>query len=398
MSDSTRTTDSAATTASTRTTATTGQRLHGDLVVDRGVFRLDVTIEVEPGQILAVLGPNGSGKTTLLRTLAGLVALSDGRVASGDQVWDEPAAGVFVPAVDREAGLVFQDYRLFPHLSVLDNVAFAPRARGAGRREARLEATAVLSQLGLSELADRRPGRLSGGQAQRVALARAIASRPRLLLLDEPLSALDARTRLEIRAELRRHLATFPGPTVLVTHDPLEAMVLADRVLVLEGGRAVQSGAPSAVARRPATEYVARLVGLNLYTGAITDRATRRIDLDSGGTLYASGVDSTEDQARVLPFDGTRMLVALSPNAITLHTHQPEHSSARNVWAGQIAGMELLTDRIRIAVDGHPDALVDVTPAAVAELELTAGQRVWLTAKATEVIAYPDPGQHQLIM
>lgn len=382
----------------TRHAGGTSASLRGDLVVDRGDFRLDVHIDVDPGQILAVLGPNGSGKTTLLRTLAGLVALSEGRIAIGGHVWDDPADDVFIPAVDREAGLVFQDYRLFPHLSVLDNVAFASHARGASRREARLKAKEVLSQLTLSDLADRKPGQLSGGQAQRVALARAIASDPRLLLLDEPLAALDARTRLDIRAELRRHLATFPGPTVLVTHDPLEAMVLADRILVLEGGRAVQTGTPAVVARRPATDYVARLVGLNLYAGTMTDGTTRRVELDSGGTLYAAGVDPADSQARTLPFNGTRMLVALSPKAITLHTNQPEHGSARNVWDGRISGMELLTDHIRVAVDGQPDALVDVTPAAVAELELAPGQRVWLSAKATEVTVYPDPGHEQLIM
>jgi len=372
--------------------------LRADVTVDRATFRLDVHVEVEPGQILAVLGPNGSGKTTLLRALAGLMALTAGRIMVGHQIWDAPDAGIFTPAVDRAVGLVFQDYRLFPHLSVLDNVAFSARARGASRARSRTDAAAVLDQLGLAGLSDRRPGVLSGGQAQRVALARALASSPQLLLLDEPLAALDARTRLEIRAELRRHLATFTGPTVLVTHDPLEAMVLADRILVLEGGRAVQEGTPSAVARRPATEYVARLVGLNLYTGTITDRATRRIELDSGGALYAAGHDPSDTDARILPLNGTRMLVALSPTAISLHTHEPDPGSARNVWTGRIAGMELLTDRIRIAVDGQPDALVDITAAAVAELALQPGQRVWLTAKATEVVAYPDPGHAPVIL
>jgi len=385
--------------AGQRHTSTASARaLQADVGIDRGAFRLDVQVEVEPGQILAILGPNGSGKTTLLRALAGLLAVARGRVTVGGQVWDDAGAGIFVPTVDRAVGLVFQDYRLFPHLSVLDNVAFAPRARGATRTAARTKAIAVLHQLGLSDLTDRKPGALSGGQAQRVALARALASDPQLLLLDEPLAALDARTRLEIRAELRRHLATFTGPALLVTHDPLEAMVLADRILVLEGGRAVQEGTPSAVARRPATEYVARLVGLNLYTGTITDRATRRIELDSGGALYAAGHDPSDTDARILPLNGTRMLVALSPTAISLFTHQPDAGSARNVWSGRIAGMELLTDRIRIAVDGQPDALVDITPAAVAELELHAGQRVWLTAKATEVTAYPDPGHSPVIL
>jgi molybdate transport system ATP-binding protein len=367
-------------------------RLEATVGVQRGQFRLQADVQVAPGQVLAVLGPNGAGKSTLLRALAGLLPLSTGRIEIGGDVWDDPATGVFVPAVGRTCGLVFQDYRLFPHLSVRDNVAFPIRARGAGRRRSRQEAAPWVERLGVTELAGRRPAQLSGGQAQRVALARALAGRPRLLLLDEPLAALDARTRLEVRSDLRRHLSGFPGPSLVVTHDPLEALVLADRVLVLEAGRVVQEGPPTAVARRPATEYVARLVGLNLYAGSIADRATHRIDLDDGGTLYAAATGPEQGEALILPFAGTRMLVAVAPTAITLHTHEPDAGSARNRWTGRIAGLELLTDRVRVAVDGYPSASVDVTPAAVADLHLHPGQQVWLTAKATEVTAYPDPG------
>jgi molybdate transport system ATP-binding protein len=367
-------------------------RLEATVGVQRGDFRLQAGVQAAPGLVLAVLGPNGSGKSTLLRALAGLLALSTGRIEIGGDVWDDPATGVFVPAVERECGLVFQDYRLFPHLSVRDNIAFPIRARGAGRRRAREDAEPWLERLGVSEFAARKPAQLSGGQAQRVALARALAGRPRLLLLDEPLAALDARTRLEVRTDLRRHLSGFGGPSLVVTHDPLEALVLADRVIVLEGGRVVQEGPPTAVARRPATEYVARLVGLNLYAGSIGDRASHRIDLDDGGTLYAAGAGPDDGEAVILPFAGTRMLVAVAPTAITLYTREPDASSARNRWTGRIAGLELLTDRVRVAVDGYPSASVDVTPAAVADLDLRPGQRVWLTAKATEVTAYPDPG------
>ena len=361
--------------------------LVAQVAVDRGTFRLQARIEVPAGQVLAVLGPNGAGKTTLLRALAGLLALDRGTISVGDQVWDDAASGGFVPAADRAVGLVFQDYRLFPHLSVLDNVAFAARARGSTRRAARAAAAVRLDRLGLAPLAGQKPAKLSGGQAQRVALARALAGDPRLLLLDEPLAALDARTRLEVRGELRHHLAEFAGPTVLVTHDPLEAMVLADQILVIEGGSVVQQGPPAEVARRPATEYVARLVGLNLYPGSLVQAEGRRIGLDGGGHLIAAG----HDPDQVPSLTGARMLVAVSPTAISIHAREPDPGSARNLWSGRVVGMELLTDRVRVAVEGRPDALVDVTAAAVAALSLQTGQQVWLTAKATEVIAYPQP-------
>ncbi|MGV8964713.1 MAG: ABC transporter ATP-binding protein [Cellulomonas sp.] len=371
-------------------------RLQADVVVDRGSFRLQAHVSVEPGQVLAVLGPNAAGKTTLLRTLAGLGALTTGSIRVGTQVWDDASTDVFVPAARRAVGVVFQDYRLFPHLSVLDNVAFAARARGARRERARQDATGWLERLDLAALGSRRPSALSGGQAQRVALARALASNPHLLLLDEPLAALDARTRLEIRGELRRHLSAFAGPSILVTHDPLEAMILADRILVLEAGRVVQEGTPAAVARQPATDYVARLVGLNLYAGTLTDPATRRVDLATGGTLYAAGHGPDTDDADASPgATGDAMLVVVSPSAISVHTHPPDAGSPRNTWTGTIVGLELLTDRVRVAVDGTPAALVDITPAAVADLHLTPGQPVWLTAKATEIVAYPDLAPHR---
>ena len=202
----------------------------------RGEFVLDVELEVGPGEIVAVLGPNGAGKSTLLRALAGLTGLDEGAIVLGGHVLDDVAADVFVPPERRPVGLVFQDYRLFPHLSVLDNIAFAARAAGRGRSVARSRAGGWLERLELEELADRKPGQLSGGQGQRVALARALASEPGLLLLDEPTAALDARTRLTVRADLRRHLRQFEGPTVIVTHDPLEAMVMADRLVVIEDG------------------------------------------------------------------------------------------------------------------------------------------------------------------
>jgi molybdate transport system ATP-binding protein len=358
-----------------------GLRVNGS--VERGSFRLEVDFRVAPGEVLGVLGPNGAGKSTLLRALAGLIPLTAGRITLEEQALDEPEANTFLPAEARPIGLVFQNYRLFPHLSVRENVAFAARSIRVKKGPAGRRADEWLGRLGIRELAARKPGQLSGGQAQRVALARALAAEPGLLLLDEPLAALDARTRLEVRAELRRHLSDFPGPTLLVTHDPLEAMVMTDRLLVIEDGRIVQEGTPAQVARRPATQYIARLVGLNLYAGSRVD--ARTVALDGGGTLVAPA-DAAGSTV------GARTLLALRPNAISLHTREPGHASPRNVWHGTIAGLELLVDRVRVQVEGAPSALVDITPDAVAELDLAAGAEVWLSAKATDVDVYPEPG------
>jgi molybdate transport system ATP-binding protein len=216
-----------------------------------------------------------------------------------------------------------------------------------------------------------------------------------LLLLDEPLAALDARTRLEVRAELQRHLADFAGPTLLITHDPLDAMVLADRLLVIEDGRIVQQGPPAEVARRPHTNYVAQLVGLNLYRGV---RSGNRIQLNDGGTLYAAGATATpaiepntDPGTESSPAAGEPVLVAIRPSSITLHTAAPAQSSPRNVWSGQVDGLESLTDRVRVQVAANPPALVDITAEAVADLKLAFGRTVWLSAKATDLDVYSSP-------
>jgi molybdate transport system ATP-binding protein len=348
--------------------------------VRRGGFTLAVSLAAAPGQVLGLLGPNGAGKSTLLSAVAGLTPVSAGRITLAGQVMDDADAGTFVEASGRPVGFVFQNYRLFPHLTVAENVAFSPRVRGLGRRAAREAASHWLDRLRIADLADRKPAQLSGGQAQRVALARALAGQPELLLLDEPLSALDAGTRLDVQAELKLHLADFTGPCLLVTHDPIEALVLADQLIVLEGGRIVQDGTPAQIARRPATDYVAKLVGLNLYPGRADGSQVR---LTGGGSF-------------IIPDHGQHgdVLVAVRPSAILVSTESPQHSSARNTWPAKITGLTLLADRVRLDLDGQPPALVDVTPAAVAELSLDPGTRVWLTVKATDLEAYP-PGERR---
>jgi len=339
-----------------------------------GAFRLEVALRVAPGEVVAVLGPNGAGKTTLLGALAGLVPLRAGCVTLGGRVLEDPARGVRVAPERRAVGVVFQGLLLFPHLSVRDNVAFGLRARGVPRRAARALAEQELARVRVADLAGRAPATLSGGQAQRVALARALAIRPDLLLLDEPLSALDVEARAAVRRELRRHLDDFAGPCVLITHEPLEAMALADRLVIVEGGRVTQEGTPAAISRRPRSPWVAELVGLNLHRGRAQGD---RVVLAGGATLaVAAGEDADGEVFAVFP-----------PRAVTLHRSRPE-GSARNVWPGTVGGLEVTGDRVRVPVDGPVPLVAEVTPAAVAALALARGGPVWAAVKATEVERY----------
>jgi molybdate transport system ATP-binding protein len=340
--------------------------LDARLVVHRGPFRLDVALRVGDGEVVALLGPNGAGKTTALRALAGLTPLTAGHV----RIDGRDLTGT--PPERRAVGVVFQDYLLFPHLSALDNVAFGPRRRGLPRRAARDRAAGWLARVGLQGYERSRPRQLSGGQAQRVALARALAVDPRLLLLDEPLAALDARTRLDTRAELHRHLAAHPGAALLVTHDPLDALVLADRLVIVEDGRVVQEGDAAEVTARPRTDYVARLVGLNLYRGASAGHA-----VDVGG-LVLTAADAVDGAA----------FVAFPPTAVALHTAAPT-GSPRNTWAATVAGVQRHGDNLRVQLAGPIAAAADVTPAAAAQLGLVAGREVWVAVKATETRSYP---------
>jgi molybdate transport system ATP-binding protein len=349
--------------------------LDARVLVRRGGFELDVAVAAVPGEVLAVLGPNGAGKSTLLRALAGLAPLASGQIRLGDRVLDDTGTGRHTPAEQRGIGVVFQDYLLFPHLTALDNVAYGLRARGARRVAARRAALRWLHRVDLAEHAGKRPRQLSGGQAQRVALARALILEPRLLLLDEPLAALDAGTRLRLRTDLRRHLTSYGGPAIVVTHDAVEAMVLADRLVVLERGRIVQAGAPADVARHPRTDYVASLVGVNLYRGTARNG---QVDLAGGGVLRCA------EPAVTGP-----VYVALRPSAVAVHRQPPTPGSPRNTWAGTVSGLEAVGDRVRVAVAGAPPVFADITPAAVAELDLATADQVWLTVKASELVVYP---------
>jgi molybdate transport system ATP-binding protein len=322
---------------------------------------------------VAVLGPNGAGKTTLLRALAGLLPIERGCVAIGGVVVDAPLQRVYVPPEGRSVGVVFQDYLLFPHLSARENVAFGLRAKGIRRAEARRRADEWLARLGLGDRGGDKPTKLSGGQAQRVALARALAPEPTLLLLDEPLAALDVGIRVDLRRELRSVLSDFRGARILVTHELLDAVALADRIVVLENGRVAQAGPIAEVSARPRSRYVADLVGVNLLRGRARGN---HVTLDSGGVVVAADEGAGD------------VYVTVHPHAVALHRRHPE-GSPRNVWQGTVDGTDLLGDRVRVHLRGAVPLVAEVTPAAVAELDLHDGVEVWASVKATELAVYP---------
>ncbi|CAN5870756.1 ABC transporter ATP-binding protein [soil metagenome] len=343
-----------------------------EIRAERGGFALDVALDVGD-ETVAIVGPNGAGKSTLLRCIAGLTLPVSGRIVLHARVLDDVGAGIHVAPDARQVGVVFQDYLLFPHRSALDNVAYGLRVRGDGRREARRRARGLLERVGLTGQVALRPGQLSGGQAQRVALARALATEPAVLLLDEPLAALDIDARHDIRRRLRTHLREFSGPTLLVTHDPIEAATLADRLVVLEDGKITQTGRIDDVTRRPRSAWAARLAGVNLYEGRASGG---RVALLAGGQITAAGVA-----------DGDAF-VAIAPSAVALFRRLPS-GTPRNVWSGRVDGFDSFGDRVRVHLTGAPAITAEITPAAAADLDLAVGGDVFAAVKATEVTTYP---------
>lgn len=363
--------------ASTTPDARPAPGLRARMVVRRSAsFELDVELRAPAGRTVALLGPNGAGKSTAVAAITGLLRLDRGRIELDGAVLDDPEAGVFVPPERRRAGVVFQDYLLFPHLSVLENVAFGLRSRGAGREEARERARPWLGRVGLDDMEDCAPAELSGGQAQRVALARALAVEPDLLLLDEPLAALDVTTRARLRRTLGEHLEAFAGPRVLITHDPAEAFLLADEVHVVEDGSVTQAGAPDEIRLRPRTRYVADLAGANLLTGTAAD-----------GEVTVSGhVLNLADRDVV-----GEVLVTIQPTAVTVHRARPE-GSQRNAWPTTVERVERLGDRARVRLGPPLPLTVEVTRESTDELGLAEGREVWAAVKATEIGVEPDGG------
>lgn len=350
-----------------------GEGLAFDGSMRRGSFHLEADFTCAPGEVLGVLGPNGSGKSTVVAGIAGLEHLSAGELRVDGAVWDDGRGHALAPG-GRRVGLMTAAGDIFGHLSAVENVAFGLRARGMARTEARARAMSELEQVGIADLAARRPHELSSGQAQRVALARALALDPSVLLLDEPLSAIDQNGRDELRGVLAERLAHTDVLTLLVTHDPIEALTLADRLMFLEAGRVTQIATPQDVVRHPRSTFAARVVGLNLCQGVSDGHGVR---VESGAVVVPADAPAT----------GQRAFVAFAPSAVSLWRERPE-GSPRNTWNLTVEQIEHTGTSARVHLTGELDLVADVTLEAVTAMNLTRGAQVVATVKAVDVATY----------
>ncbi len=343
--------------------------------VDLGRFVLDAHFQCVPGETIALVGPNGSGKSTALNAVAGLLRLASGTLTMSGRIFDDAASGAWIAPEHRDIGMVFQDLLLFPHLSVRDNVAYGLRRRGEEADAARRVADEWLTRFGVANLADERPRALSGGQAQRVALARALARRPSLLLLDEPLSALDSATKLEVRCELHRYLIDFGGVALLVAHDIVDVMVLADRVIVFNEGRIVQIADPAELERRPRTRHAAALVGTNLLRG---QRRGATIDIADQITLTTPTTGPTG------PVD-----VVISPASVTVTP--ADDVGEPGSWVAPIAGLEAAAGEIHVRVGGPVPLVARAALESLRDLHLAPGAMVRVHVDPRGVDVFSDP-------
>ena len=355
------------------------------VVADR---QLDVEFSVSAGEVLAVLGPNGAGKSTALHVIAGLVHPDSGLVRLGDRVLTDTAAGVHVPTHDRRVGLLLQDPLLFPHMSVAANVAFGPHTRRgvlrSRRAQQRVTALRWLRKVDAEELADRKPRQLSGGQAQRVAIARALAAEPDVLLLDEPLAGLDVAAAAAIRAVLRKVVTQNGCAVVLITHDLLDVLTLADRALVLESGKLSEIGPVAEVLTAPRSHFGARIAGVNLINGTLGPNGS--LDTVAGPPWHGAAAEELED--------GQAAVAVFAPASVAVYRDPPKGSPRNTV---EVIVTELDTRGPAVLVrgqeqaDGAPGLAAEITVDAAAELLLTPGARVWFSVKAREVAFYPAP-------
>ncbi|MFI5393240.1 MAG: ABC transporter ATP-binding protein [Myxococcota bacterium] len=346
--------------------------LRADLEITRGTFDVRAVLEADNGQTLALLGPNGAGKTTVVEALAGLVEATEGGMIEldGERI-DQ------LSPERRRVGVCFQDDLLFPHLSVLENVAFGLRARGSAKGAARTRAGGLLQRFAPGVQPAAKPRELSGGDRRRVSLARALATDPRLLLLDEPLAGVDVTARGQIRSLLREVADGFDGVVVLVAHDPLDALTLADRVAIMEAGRLTQEGTPDQIRSAPRSPYAADLVGVNLFTGALEP-------LEDGAATLRTATGTITVAPDAAPEPGAEAFATLRPADVSLHLERPE-GSARNVFEGTVDEVAIDADRARVRLDTQPPLIAEVTAGSIVRLGLASGTHAWASFKAVEV-------------
>jgi molybdate transport system ATP-binding protein len=343
-----------------------------------GALDLDVALETPPGGCLALAGPSGAGKTSILRVVAGLLRPREGRVACGEEVWLDTARGIDVPPEERRCGYLFQEYALFGHLRAWQNVAYG--LRDTPRAERRRRAHELLERFGVGELADARPRTLSGGERQRVALARAVARRPAALLLDEPLAALDPRTRAGAGRELAALLRDAEVPALLVTHDFTEAALLGDRVGIVDRGRVIQAGTAGELAAAPASAFVADFTGATVLTGEAAPGADglTRVALDGGGSV-----------ASVEPGQG-RVAVSVYPWEVALDAPEAVPTgSAQNHVVAEVVSVTAVGNRIRVGMATPQPLVAEITGPSARELALEPGTHVVATWKAAATRVLP---------
>ena len=366
-------------------------------------FHLDINFSAGKGKTTVLLGESGAGKSTVLRLLAGLLYPERGHISLEGNTYFDSTQRIAIPSRERPFGYVFQDYVLFPHLTTFENVAFGLRAQHLPRKIVRQRVCEALEQVHLAGYDQRKPAQLSGGQQQRVAIARALALHPQLLLLDEPLAALDVQTRREVRQELRNLLSSAGITTVMVTHQYLEALLFGNHILVLEQGQVIQQGTHLDLLQYPRSSYVAELVGMNFFRGSVIcceEGAMCTIQLQNNGRSGIELSAALEEQTQKLPEPGDEAFVLVDPRSITLYQTLPD-SSARNVFEGTIVQLLHLgtpfgnasehVGRVRVSIsvdDAVPLLTAEVTEASASRMELSEGKIIYATFKATEARAY----------
>ncbi|MGV1037789.1 MAG: ABC transporter ATP-binding protein [Candidatus Nanopelagicales bacterium] len=349
--------------------------------MSKGTWRLRASLSAKSGETVAVVGPNGSGKTSLLQALAGITPLADGFVTYSNDRWDDPPRGLLVRPDVRDAAICFQDARLFPHLSVLDNVAFPGRCSGRSRSESRERATEWIERFGLAGLAGRKPGQLSGGQARRVSLARTLATRASLLLLDEPTASLDGQATVEIRELLREVLSDRQGVAVVVSHDPRDVLGLADQIVVLEDGSVINSGTATQIAAQPGSAYVADLVGANLISGSASGGSFTA----ESGMAFAAPAQLNGSVLAAIPSRAVRVSVADSPGSA--------QTPGLIRWVATVEAVEHQWADVRIRLRGPIELLADIPLASFGSRRFEPGDRVSVEINEADVSIYPAADQ-----